>query len=142
MVMVTTDTATICLFDLSCLRHRLDDVGDWWSIPKNELAEVNAGNALILNVGSDGSYDVCFEETSIDGMRKFSLRVPSGRFFVGQGEQLTGGGLEPDVAWGGKMCEVEPGLYICGLIKQGNKIHVHLQKGGNGINKLDNLINL
>ena len=139
---VTTDTATICMFDPACLRHRIDDAGDWWSIPRDELAEVNAGNALILNVGSDGSYNVHFEESPREGMRKFALRIPTGRFFVGQGEQLSGGGLEPDVKWGGEFREVEPGQYNCGLLKQGGDLYVHLAKGGPGTNQLDNLINL
>lgn len=142
MVRITTDTATICMFDPTCLRHRIDDAGDWWSIPRDELSEVNAGNALILNVGSDGSYDVSFEEAPMEGMRCFALRIPSGRLFVGQGEQLSGGGLEPDAQWGGEFREVEPDHYIFGLLRRGNELHVHLEKGGSGTNHLDNLINL
>jgi hypothetical protein len=142
MVTITTDTATICIFDTACLIHRINDAGDWWSIPRNELEEVNAGNALIMNLGADGSYDVHFCESPMDGMSAFALRIPTGRFFVGQGEQLTGGGLEPDVAWGGEFREVDPGQYVCGLFRQGNQVHVFLEKGGSGRNQLDNLVNL
>jgi Family of unknown function (DUF6386) len=142
MSTITTDTATICLFDLASLQHRLNDVGDWWSIPKNELEEVNAGNALILNLGADGSYEVNFCNSAMSGMKHFSLRIPTGRIFIGQGEQLTGGGLEPDPAWGGEFHNVEAGNYVCGLLKDGNHIYVHLEKKGDGNNQLDNLINL
>jgi hypothetical protein len=26
-----TDTATMCIFDIACLKHRFDDDIDWWS---------------------------------------------------------------------------------------------------------------
>ncbi|WP_430444408.1 DUF6386 family protein [Sphingorhabdus contaminans] len=55
---VSTDTATICIFDKTCLAHRKDDVGDCWSAPRNELEEVASGNALFLNLGQDGTYNV------------------------------------------------------------------------------------
>ena len=41
-----TGTATMCLFDLASLKHRVEEPSDWWSIPEDELAEVNAGNCL------------------------------------------------------------------------------------------------
>jgi hypothetical protein len=37
---VATDTATICIFDVAAMKHRVNDVGDWWSIPSNELTDV------------------------------------------------------------------------------------------------------
>ncbi|WP_276311056.1 DUF6386 family protein [Paenibacillus silvae] len=51
-----TDTATLCCYDLAALEHRLEDTADWWSIPEDELQEVNAGNCLFLNLGDDGLY--------------------------------------------------------------------------------------
>ncbi|MEO5587768.1 MAG: DUF6386 family protein, partial [Novosphingobium sp.] len=27
---VATDTATICIFDVGAMKHRVNDVGDWW----------------------------------------------------------------------------------------------------------------
>lgn len=51
---MVTDTATLCLYDLAALKHRVEDTSDWWSIPEDELAEVNAGHCLFLNLGADG----------------------------------------------------------------------------------------
>ncbi|WWM60110.1 DUF6386 family protein [Paenibacillus tundrae] len=45
-----TDTATMCIYDLGTLKHRLQDTVDWWSIPEDELAEVNAGHCLFINL--------------------------------------------------------------------------------------------
>ncbi|WP_373275999.1 DUF6386 family protein, partial [Serratia marcescens] len=50
----TTDTATLSIFDLVSLNHRVSDDADWWSIPEDELEEVNKGNVLFLNLGEDG----------------------------------------------------------------------------------------
>lgn len=33
-------------FDLVSLNHRVSDDADWWSIPEDELEEVNKGNVL------------------------------------------------------------------------------------------------
>ncbi|HBB6707893.1 TPA: hypothetical protein F6U86_005168, partial [Serratia marcescens] len=54
----TTDTATLSIFDLVSLNHRVSDDADWWSIPEDELEEVNKGNVLFLNLGEDGQYTV------------------------------------------------------------------------------------
>ncbi|MDR6110526.1 hypothetical protein QE451_002187 [Paenibacillus sp. SORGH_AS338] len=50
-IQVMTDTATLCIYDLQALKHRLEDTSDWWSIPEDELLEVNLGNIAFLNVG-------------------------------------------------------------------------------------------
>ncbi|MEL8054631.1 MAG: DUF6386 family protein, partial [Pseudomonadota bacterium] len=57
---LVTDTSTICIFDPDCLEHRLDDAGDWWTIPEDELLEVNRKNIVIVALPADGIYDVCF----------------------------------------------------------------------------------
>jgi hypothetical protein len=114
LVTITTDTATICLFDPLAMRHRIDDVGDWWSLPDNELHEVRQRNAIFLNLGSDGSYSVLIGAGAREDGLALSLKVPSGRLFVGPGEQMTGGGLEPDSEWGGEFLTLEPGDYrVC-----------------------------
>lgn len=50
----TTDTATICIYDIDALKHRLNDDADWWSVEKDELEEVNKGNVMFVNIGNDG----------------------------------------------------------------------------------------
>lgn len=41
---VVTDTATLAIFDLQAIRHRMSDTFDWWSIQGDEISEMNKGN--------------------------------------------------------------------------------------------------
>lgn len=141
-LMISTDTATLCLFDLTRLAHRKDDTADWWSLPWDELAEVNAGNVLFLNLGADGGYNVeLTTEAPVQGF-VVEIAIPSGRFFIGAGEDATGGDLEPDAAWGGAFVDVPPGNYRCGLSRAGDTVRIVLQTGGEGRNTLQDLIRL
>lgn len=92
----TTDTATLSIFDLVSLKHRVSDDADWWSIPEDELEEVNKGNVLFLNLGEDGQYTVRVVDNISENYKSLFLNVPSGKVFVGAGEDTSGGGLEPD----------------------------------------------
>ncbi|MEH5133903.1 DUF6386 family protein, partial [Enterobacter hormaechei] len=53
-----TNTATVVIYDLVSLKHRVNDDADWWSLPEDEVVEINKGNVLFLNVGDDGTYKV------------------------------------------------------------------------------------
>jgi Family of unknown function (DUF6386) len=53
---ITTDTATICIFDPERVQHRLSDRPDWWSVRSEELKELNSGSIMIVNVFADGCY--------------------------------------------------------------------------------------
>ncbi|HFF8943334.1 TPA: DUF6386 family protein [Serratia marcescens] len=92
----TTDTATLSIFDLVSLKHRVSDDADWWSIPEDELEEVNKGNVLFLNLGEDGQYTVRVVDNISENYKSLFLNVPSGKVFVGAGEDTSGGDLEPD----------------------------------------------
>jgi hypothetical protein len=92
----TTDTATLSIFDLVSLKHRVSDDADWWSIPEDELEEVNKGNVLFLNLGEDGQYTVRVVDNISENYKSLFLNVPSGMVFVGAGEDTSGGDLEPD----------------------------------------------
>ncbi|MFC3947633.1 MULTISPECIES: DUF6386 family protein [Serratia] len=92
----TTDTATLSIFDLVSLKHRVSDDADWWSIPEDELEEVNKGNVLFLNLGEDGQYTVRVVDDISENYKSLFLNVPSGKVFVGAGEDTSGGDLEPD----------------------------------------------
>ena len=110
---VATDTATIVVFDPACLKHRLDDDADWWSIPENELAEVNAGNAAFVNLGSDGTYELEIVPGQLtDPTASVHLRNVSGRFFIGAGEYVSSEGLEPEARYGNIFLDVAPGTYL------------------------------
>ncbi|PKV43879.1 MULTISPECIES: DUF6386 family protein [unclassified Janthinobacterium] len=106
---VCTDTATLCVFDPALLRHKLDDDCDWWSIPGAELAAVNAGQVAFFNVSGDGAYDLVVHAELAEPHVSVHLAVVSGRVFIGAGEDVTGGGLEPDTAFGGLFVDVPVG---------------------------------
>lgn len=110
---VVTDTATLAIFDLQAIRHRMSDTFDWWSIQSDEISEINKGNIAFLNLGEDGRYQVKIEENLSDPSGGIYLKVPSGRVFVGAGEDTSGGGLEPDDsnAVQGEFISLETGSY-------------------------------
>ena len=139
---IATDTATICIYDTKCLEHRKDDDGDWWSLPWEELEEVNRGNALFLNVGSDGFYEVNVESKNFDTTHEYNLKIPSGRLFIGPGEDITAGGFEPGVDWEGTFFELKAGNYICRIRREENVIRLFFSPGGDGENKLTDLIRI
>lgn len=114
---VATDTATLAVFDLARLRHRVASAADWWTWPPDVLADLNAGNVLPIDLGSDGVYAVTIH---LDDDRPPADTSPavSGlvgcdgeALFIGPGEQITGGGLEPDESLGGVRLPVPRGTY-------------------------------
>lgn len=139
---MSTDTATICIFDTACLAHRKDDVGDWWSLPRNEIQEVASGNALFLNLGQDGTYIVNVLTSEFESDDEYNIVVESGNVFVGPGELVTGGGLEPDDAWGGGFIAMAPGNYKCKIKRAGQVIDLFFSLGGDGRNALTQLIEI
>jgi hypothetical protein len=110
-VEICTSTATIVIYDLEALAHRLEDEIDWWADPKAELEELQNRNLLILGVQADGFYDVDLAMGEPTVGRRFSLRFPSGSVFVGPGEVMTGGGVQPNGHQGGVFLSVEAGDY-------------------------------
>nr|WP_238935486.1 DUF6386 family protein [Enterobacter hormaechei] len=91
-----TNTATVVIYDLVSLKHRVNDDADWWSLPEDEVVEINKGNVLFLNVGDDGTYKVYIKNDVEEYIGALFLNVPSGKVFIGAGEDVTGGDLEPD----------------------------------------------
>src|SRR5262245_63277791 len=62
-----TGTATFAIFDPALLGHRFNDAADWWSVPWDEVAEINRGNMLTVALGSDGAYTVHFSSEPFSG---------------------------------------------------------------------------
>lgn len=124
---IGTDTATICIFDLEAMKHRRDDVGDWWSLPRNELAEVRSGNALFLNMGSDGNYRVEVSQQYNSTAHGYCLNTPSCRVFIGAGEEMSGGGFEPNGDWGGLFIDVGETHQKVSVVRTGNTLAVNFQ---------------
>lgn len=139
---IGTDTATICVFDLEAMRHRKDDVGDWWSIPRNELAEVRSGNALFLNLGSDGSYRVEVSQQVHPTAHGYCLNTPSRRVFIGAGEEMSGGGFEPTGEWGGLFIDVDEVHQKVSITRAGNTLAINFQAAEAFENDVTNLIYL
>lgn len=111
---IKTDTATIVVFDPACLKHRVADDCDWWSIQADELTETNAGNVLFLATRSDGVFEIETTETlPCAGTQcvEAVLKNQSGRLFIGAGEYVSGGDLEPVAEYGNVFLEAEPGPY-------------------------------
>ena len=140
----TTDTATLSIFDLVSLKHRISDDPDWWSIPKDELEEINRGNVLFLNLGNDSNYTVEIHDDIKGDYSTLSVKVPSGKIYIGAGEDTSGGGLEPDGSdyMSGVFLDLVPGNYDVNFKKIDNKIILSLKIGGNSKNDIKELIRL
>lgn len=114
-----TDTATMCVYDLASLRHRYHDDDDWWADPAEELAEVRRGNAIFINLGSDGRYtiDLAVHERR-EGVEA-AFRCPSVKVFVGAAEVVTSGGMEPTCLRGGTFLSLARGNYLLRVTRIG-----------------------
>ncbi len=119
---VVTDTATVAVFDLEAIRHRMTDTADWWSIAEDEILEMNQGNIAFLGLGEDGKFSIRISDDVQDEKYALNMYFPSGQLFVGAGEDTTGGGLEPDgsAAIQGRIMSIEPGIYTI-KVKKVNK---------------------
>ncbi|MGD0033487.1 DUF6386 family protein [Paenibacillus illinoisensis] len=146
-----TGTATMCLFDLASLKHRVEEPNDWWSIPEDELAEVNAGHCLFFNLGADGLYEVSWRVNISDtasavqeteGAQVFYLQVPTGNVFLGAAEDVSGGELEPDESCDGIILSLQPGNVACIVSKEAKQISLTIQPSAQGHNELDRLIRI
>jgi hypothetical protein len=109
----TTGTATFAVFDPSLLQHRLDDAADWWSVPWEEVIEINHGNMLTVALGTDGHYTVHLTPERGKGLAGIEAVIvcESGTLFIGAGEQLPAGGLQPSGKHGGRFLELAKGTY-------------------------------
>lgn len=139
---ISTDTATICVFDLAAMRHRKDDAGDWWSIPADELKEVREANALFLNLGKDGAFQVEVSRVADASADGYCLSTPSRRIFIGPGEEMSGGGFEPTGEWGGFFVAVDAPYQKVSVTRHGNTIVIGLQPSQPFDNALLDLIRI
>ncbi|EPC3468581.1 DUF6386 family protein [Enterobacter asburiae] len=39
IINIQTDTATLVIYDLMSLNHRINDVADWWSLSEDEKGQ-------------------------------------------------------------------------------------------------------
>jgi hypothetical protein len=112
---MTTDTASIAVFDPELLAHRVADVPDWFAYPDEISAEIASGRLLFAYIGVDGTYDVSAEIQGEDAGHsaecQLLLSCKSGRLFIGPGEAL--GILEyfDSAPLGGEFIEAPAGTY-------------------------------
>ncbi|PKB20192.1 DUF6386 family protein [Janthinobacterium sp. 64] len=142
MTSIVTGTATVCVFDPALVRHKLDDDCDWWSIPGAELAAVNAGQVAFFNVGGDGAYEFALHAELAEPQVVVHLAVVSGRIFIGAGEDVTGGGLEPDTACGGLFVDVPAGNYRVQARRDGPHISLAFVPDAIGSNAFGDLVRI
>lgn len=123
---VFTDTATLSVFDIDAVKHRVPDSPDWWTIEENEILEVNKGNIAFLGLGADGDYIVKVSESVEGEAGTLNLHFPSGNVFIGAGEDTSGGDLEPDESdvIEGETLSFAPGYYSMKYSRAGNVIEL------------------
>lgn len=138
---VTTDTAALAIFDPAAISHRKDGIGDWWSLRDERLLELEAGHALVVGLGTDGTYQVCIEGGIVDESG-VGLKTPSGRIFIGPGEEMTGGGFEPDGKWGGFFVPVQGAFQRVGVQRDGEKSIVRVEPTVSFVSELSDTMRL
>ncbi|WP_249279238.1 DUF6386 family protein, partial [Enterobacter hormaechei] len=101
------------MYDLVSLKHRVNDDAEWWSLPENEVEEINKGNVLFLNLGDDGVYKVLIKHDVDEYTGALFLKVHSGKVVIGAGEDVTDGDLQPDDSdvISGELIILESGSY-------------------------------
>ena len=123
----TTDTSTLAIFDPEALRHRIDDDGDWWTYPDDAvLSEINRGSIGIVDLGSDGRYELR-QQDEFDPQTIFRISTPSGRIFVGAGEEISGGGLQPEAIRGGFFLVADAQAALVALRRDGRLIKYRIE---------------
>ncbi|MCX7290530.1 DUF6386 family protein [Janthinobacterium sp.] len=137
-----TGTATLCVFDPALVRHKLEDDCDWWSIPSAELAAVNGGQVAFFNVGGDGAYDLVVHDELAEPHVSVHLAIASGRVFIGAGADVTGGGLEPDTAYGGIFVDVPVGACRVQAHRDGARISLAFVPDARSSNTFGDLVRI
>ena len=123
---IATDTASISIFDEDALLHRTNASADWWADPDEEVLEVNRGNVIFVDLGTDGTYTVyvhlgAHQVETKHVMAQIDARVKclSGHLFFGAGEDVISAGGGPGTNLGGQFLNVSPGVYHVTLARIG-----------------------
>lgn len=142
---ITTDPATIVIFDPECMRHRLEEDADWWSLPQEELLEVNRANAAFMNVSAVGSYEIELapHEELEDADVEFFVRNINGRFFFGAGEMISSAGPGPEAKYGNVVFDAAPGSYLVRARQRAGTVAVSIKSTNlEASNSFDELVRL
>ena len=84
-----------------------------------ELAEINAGNAIFAGLGSDGMYTLTVyylkrEEVMPEVSCKAVVKTVMGSFYIGAGEEVIGESIGPSTQYGGMLFSLPAGNYVVG----------------------------
>ncbi|KAA8998991.1 hypothetical protein FJU30_15055 [Affinibrenneria salicis] len=141
---VATDTATLVIFDLQALKHRIADTADWWSIEEDAIDEMNNGNVIFLDLRADGAYRVELVGTLTNADGSLSIHCPSGQVFIGAGEDTTGDDLEPDdsACISGRFIDIAAGRYAVGFKRDDNVIRLSFAPTQESKNSLSEIVRL
>ena len=128
---IATDTATMIIYDLDQLNHRINDELDWWTDINEEVQEINSGNALFVGLAEDGLYDIevrggapiVSENAKVV---QAHLHNTSGSFFIGPGESVTAEGEEPGEGRYAHFYQVKPGDYEVTITGEEHNVFVWL----------------
>lgn len=121
-----TDVAIISILDPKALDHRLRDQADWWFEDSEMIREINRGNALFINLGSDGFYQVALHgggspATSTKSVAAH-LTCDGGELYIGG--YFTEGLKSKDGAFGGAVLDCRPGAYRFVVSRRGSILDV------------------
>ncbi len=128
---IATDTATMIIYDLDQLKHRINDELDWWSDVEEEVEEINIGHALFVGLAEDGLYDIDIKVGNpivgrSSGVVQAHLHNTSGSFFIGPGESVTAEGEEPSEGRYAHFYDVIPGDYKVTVTGEEHNVYVWL----------------
>ncbi|MDA8428120.1 MAG: DUF6386 family protein [Geobacteraceae bacterium] len=128
MTKITTDTATIAVFDLCALEHKIDADGDWWTYDQSEelQAEIQNGNLYLINTGFDGSFEVMVD-SELPQVHSKPINSPSKELYIVCGEELPAEGLTPELLRGGIRYHVDASEVHISHDQVGSRITIHIK---------------
>jgi hypothetical protein len=94
---------------------------------------------LFLNLGSDGTYQLEVADEIDPSAVSYNLNTPSGRVFIGAGEEMTGGGFEPE-GISGFFVEVRESNHRVLVSRDGQRITVKFVTASASRNEVSQLI--
>ncbi len=142
---ITTDTASLALFDIESLKHRLSDTADWWDLEEDLVEEINNGNIGFCGLQSDGTYNIKVRLDPVNNAKvAFNLGLPSGRLFIGPGEEITGANFDPDNSKNscGKIIDLDIGAIAVSISRTENTIFLNIVPSSDATNSFGSEVEL
>ncbi|EEG87487.1 hypothetical protein PROPEN_00384 [Proteus penneri ATCC 35198] len=105
---------------------------------------MNKGNIAFIGLGNDGFYTINLCDKIEDPDVRININCPSGKVFIGAGEDTTGGDLEPDDPKyrAGEIIFLPVGDYEISLKKVSNILFISIIFSKENLNKFENVLRL